>query len=416
MSAPRNTLAVLIAAVGVAACGAEEAPNDPAIEDHPAWRRTRVLLAEHGSPRLATYDVEFEELLPELALSAPPSSLQATESGHFVLASSEGQASLVYAGVSIVDHSQGASDSDAPHIHIYKFPPELLTYPLQGSGSAAAMSAGTHTSVFFGGAAGEEASSSSFEQSWPTDEPVLPATKNPAGLSHQGFSFPLGKWLVTSTLAQGQESSLAAVPLAGGATQSIDGCAKPEVARVIDDTALVGCEAALLHLQASSDDMPAQTTWPKPAASLRLLSGHVDRVDWFALDANGSAYRLTETEFTALDLDADACDLQLEPGYGAVVVALMADGTLRRLASDTGTELDRVRVADAFDCNAAERPRLAMAPARAYVALPASSELLVVDAASLRVRERIAVPLRPSLIAIAGVDLKTRNLGDLSVL
>ncbi len=415
MSAATNTLVLLIAAASLTACGAEEAPNEPAAEDHPAWRRTRVVMAELGSPHLATYDVEFEELLPELTLPAPPSSLHATESGHFVLASSEGHASLVYAGVSIVDHAQGATDSKVPHIHIYKFPPELLTYPLAGSGSAAAMSSGTRTSVFFSGAATEEASSTTFDQSWPTDEPVQSPSTVSTGLAHAGFSFPLGKALVTSSLSQGQPTILAAAPLLGDAPEALAGCSKPEVASVIDDTALVSCEATLVLLQATPNDgMPAQTSWPKPAASLRLLAGHVDRVDWFALDADGSAYRLTETAFTALDLGAAACDLQLEPGYGAFVVALMADGTLRRLESDTGSELDRVGVVDAFDCNAPERPRLAMTPTRAYVTLPDSSELLVLDAPSLRVRERIAVPSRPSLIAIAGVDLKTRNLGDLS--
>ena len=54
------------------------------------------------------------------------------DAGEHVLVPHEGGAEVIYTGVSLLDHSEGASDADAAHIHVYKFPPRVVPFPLDG--------------------------------------------------------------------------------------------------------------------------------------------------------------------------------------------------------------------------------------------------------------------------------------------
>jgi hypothetical protein len=401
--------------VGLSACGTAEPLPPPEPEDppmHPAWRRARVLVTDAEAPTLHVYDVEFESLVDPVTLPERAEALVIGDGGEHLLVRGATSVSPLYAGVSILDHSEGATDSDTPHVHVYKYPPTLVDVDLSGSGAPV-------VGAPVVGALGHE-----LAVGYPTPEGLsLRRFEDRALLDPETFvaeaalftemqtvpsaiaPIPGGFAIVESgavTLTNELEPVAACVdgfgPLASAGPRLVFGCA--------DGVVSVSSTDSTVTLAGASGRRPT-------SAAL-----HVDRAEVVIADGSSTLVRFdsaTAEPLEALEIAADACDVLFEPGHGEELLTLSADGALRTLDAETGAELAIAELTSPFECAADVRPRLAAIPARAYVLLPETRELveLWIDA-DLRELTRTTLPGSPRLLRTAGFDLETRNLGDLS--
>lgn len=403
-----------IAALGLAASGllvsCEDSaplpppePEDPPM--HPAWRRARVLISDAETPMLHVYDVEFEAMVDPVTLPEVAAELVMADGGEYLVARGASSVTPVYVGVSILDHSEGSSDSEIPHIHVYKYPPTVVPVEL---------ASGVNPVV---GALGHELAVAS------TDEAATTVVR----FEDRALVDP--ETFVPSSAVYPDMAPASLIPVPGGVVIAEAGAVSARLGDLAGPS--VPCPSAFGALAATgeravfgcSDGVVVVSTEGASPTLLHLASErpvavalHVDRDDLVVADGTTRLARLDGGgALPAFEASAGVCDLLFEPGHGDVLLALAADGALYTLDSATGDELAVAQVGEPFACDDAVRPRLAAIPARAYVLLPEQRELveLWVDAA-LRELTRTSLPGAPRTLRTAGFDLETRNLGDLS--
>ncbi|EYF01667.1 hypothetical protein [Chondromyces apiculatus] len=415
-------LSLLLCASGAAACdgGDDGDPAAPTPPIHPAWRRTRLVVADADAPQIEVIDIEFGESVGTLPLAVPALDLVVSGSGEHVLATHLGGADVIYPGISLLDHSEGATDSDAAHIHVYKFPPRLLDYALTGTGVPRAMAYAHRFSVLFPGELNVRSplALSFDEQALLAEPPTPPEAWEIPMTARIDTAIPLGDDLLVAgdTGLMARSGDDAYVELARD-------CPTPPVARAGGSVA-VACSEELVRVEPPASHETTRTFFHEAGAPRPLaLTGHVARALVLAYaggtsvdrhDFTGDPLSSPHTR-SALTLPAEACDLALDPAHGETLTVLSPDGVVRLLDADDGALLAEQAVVAPFSCADAVRPRLAQAPARAYVSDPARREIhaLSLDGAL----DPVGIwPLQvvPSSLAVAGIDEATRNLGDLS--
>ena len=417
MSARTSLIGLATLAMAVS-CGSEPLPP-PAAEDppmHPAWRRARVLITDADEPVVHVYDVEFEAMVEPVALPEPARQLVLADGGEYLLAQGPNSVTPIYVGVSILDHSEGASDSKVPHLHVYKYPPTVVGVDLSGEGSSGGTPAVGAPLV---GALGHELAIAA------TDGAVTTVVR------FEDRSLLDPETFVPSSTAYFDMAPASLVPVPGGVViaeanaisariDGVDGSAVttpcPEAFGALASTggrAVFGCSDGVVLVSA---DGAAPSLEHYASTRPEAVALHVDRDEVVVADGSTGLVRFDSTgPLPAFDAPAAICDLLYEPGHGEVLLALSSDGALYTLDSVSGEELAVAPLAAPFACDDERRPRLSAIPARAYVLLPAARELveLWVDA-DLRELTRTALPGSPRTLRTAGFDLETRNLGDLS--
>ncbi|AKT39436.1 hypothetical protein [Chondromyces crocatus] len=416
----RSGIALLLS---LGACGGNDDDGDRSIrpEMHPSWRRARVVIADADAPRLSLIDVELSELVGEVPLARPASALTVSSSGEHVLVAHGGSAEVVYAGVALLDHSEGATDADAPHIHVYKFPPKRIDYPLDGVGQPRITAHEDRFGLLFPGDDTEPAragSALSFAEATLYEEPPSPPERLTLPSPYAGVAFPLsGRVLIA-----GPEGVTAHTPQ-GAATTLADTCGASPALAWAAGHAVLACDTALLVIQRSGSDLTTTAIpYADGAARPATLQGHPDRPIVLAHHGEAALTRYDLADLTGaaplptrLSLPAEPCDFGLEPGYGKTVTVLAQDGTIYQLDADDGSTLAQRDLLAPFACTDLVRPRLAQTPARAYVSDPRQREVheLWLDHALERLNQW-PVQGTPSLLVVAGIDEETRNLGDLT--
>lgn len=389
--------------------GAGGSPGDePA--PHPSWRRARLVVADASSRELELIDVEFGESVARLELDAVPTELVVTHSGEHVLAATAEGARLIYAGVAVLDHSEGASDSAEPHLHVYKYPPSLLElgFDLASPRVASAARASAVSS-------GDEAQALLFEDASLFDD-APPSPVRLEGLrAGAGPVLPIEGGFLVETAAG--VAHLVRAEASSSTPEHLADCADVGARASVAARAAFACDQALLFVDASSGASPATVSvgLPAPLDERASIALHVDRSDVLVATPEGAwIVAANGTTPLALALPSRACDLGFEPAHAESVTALAADGVLYQLDASTGALLHQAAVVEPFDCESPLRPRLAQAPQRAYVSVPSGARIL-----ELRLDDGLsALPgfdtaVVPALIVVAGIDVDDRNLGEL---
>jgi hypothetical protein len=374
---------------------------------HPAWRRARILITDADAPTLQVYDVEFDSLVEPVALPEPAEELVMADGGEYLLVRGASSVTPVYAGVSILDHSEGASDSETPHIHVYKYPPTIVDVDLSGLGSPVVGALGHEFAVAY--SSGGDVSVRRFEDHTLVD---------PETFALQEVVIPDR---TITAVAPAPDGEIAIVDPTGLVLYRDGFNGGALVPGIFGPLAHVGGRAAFGYPEGVVVLERLETGTGVGARPTRRPFGvglHVDRDE--VIIAGDAAMlerfgRSLPNDLPSFPVAAEVCDVLFEPGYGEELVTLSVDGVLRTLDADTGEELASRELAGPFRCDDDVRPRLAAIPARAYVLLPEARELveLWIDA-DLRELTRTALPGSPRHLRAAGFDLETRNLGDLS--
>jgi hypothetical protein len=381
---------------------------------HPSWRRARVAVMEHAGSKVEILDVEFGESVGVVELPGELVALSIADSGEHILASTETGASIIYVGVAIVDHSEGSSDSDAAHIHVYKFDPDLVDLVIEGGAAPSVWGqAGSFAATFPGsaspGVAWAFAESALFEDTLPTPTRVdgLSPAPGPAVPSGPGLLVDVPGGITWADLRGG--ASAVGAPLVE--------CSKVGARTGLGSLALVECDGALVSFE-SAGEAPVVKRLDPPfeLGGDATLSMHPEGKTLLVSDSTGAwVWELGSSTVIALDLPALPCDVAYEPGYARTITALGADGVLYQLDAEGGQVLHRRVVSAPFECGASPRPSLTQVPSRAYVALPTErrvDEFWLDD--GLAPLGSYATSVVPSKVLAVGIDRATRNLGDLS--
>jgi hypothetical protein len=397
------TLLVLLGTMGLAGCG-KGTPADPAPR-HTSFRRVRVLVSDATAGRLWVIDAEDEEVIATFDLPAPVT-LDVTHTGaHGLLRGPDGLRFLD-AGVTIVDHDD--------HIHIYKAQPRLRPLALDRGPVVGVASGQGRIAAAFGGPAPsavllDEAALAAPDA--PMLRPIPPPTAPLPPL-------PLGPHIVRVGVP-GDPERVVAAPAAGeGAEIELGRCPGVRDARNDDRRVALVCEDGLLLITTDAGaPRAARLAYPAGlAAGPRLARLHARQaavlVDagprGFLVLGDGEAARpLTPTPA----LTADVCDFDLDTGEDAALVALGADGRVHHIRLANGATRSTGPLTAPFACANATRPRLAVAPERAYVSDPEGGRVHDVDLVTMT-RAR-AYPLaggRPGPLVVLGVDPKNAHV------
>jgi hypothetical protein len=354
---------------------------------------------------LQVYDVEFGSLVEPVALAEPAVDLRVADGGEYLLARGDSTVQPVYVGVSFLDHSEGSEDSETPHIHVYKFPPAVVDAELGVEGRPLVGALGRE--LAFASITDVGATLARFEDRALLDpESFMPSIASYAGAQPAALLPVPGGFVVA-------DGTIVALVPAEKDVAEVDCAAGFGPIAAMGERALVGCEEGAVLVSVNAQG-PTIERIPAPRPTGAAL--HVDRAE--IVLAHGAPTLLRFASGSALpsfETAAAVCDVLFEPGYGESLATLSEDGRLRVLDAETGEELSAVVAARPFRCADVVRPALAAIPSRAYVLDPVTRELVEfwIDA-GLRELARVEVPGTPRKILATGLDLETRNLGDLS--
>jgi hypothetical protein len=398
-------------AAALVSCGDDSAsssePEPPPM--HPAWRRTRLLLTDHDASRVEVVDVEYRSSVGIVDLPDTAASLALSGSGQHALVPQDGAAALLYAGIAILDHSAGAADSAEPHIHVYKFDPTLVDYPLLGPGRPFVSAVGGTFAVTFPNAKDTEPSALLFqEQSLQDDPPPDPmATEGLGALAGPVQPFHEG-------LLVHRPEAIVYLDDAPAETAVLD-CSDVTAYHVRAERAVFAC-AGSVHAFAPADIPNGKAALVTSGlGAVRRVEVHPDLEKTLVL-SEGGVFLAADGNAQELKLPAGvaACEATLEPGYARSVVVLGSDGQVYHLDVATGDLLAQRSVVAAFDCGASLTPHLAVAPSRTYVTDPEARSVVELWLDNeLEELATLGLAVRPAGVSIAGVDFATRNLGDL---
>lgn len=412
-------LSVALLAVALGGCGGESAPTENFFGDrHTSWRRARVVVADADMGRLSVFDVEDDEVIAMLDIPAPVR-VSATHTGNHALLQGPRGLAFLAAGVAIVDH--------VDHIHIYKAQPRLRNHVLDGAAPPGLVSSHDGWVVaYFAGA------SSGFGKAIALKEDDLMASGAPLPRNWEGHAggalvaaFPFAGALLGVRQNSSGAGELVVVERDGEEPRSLLACSDPGDPVVAGARAAVPCREGVVVVVVEAEGAGTATSsryratlvrYPG-AVRARVLRAHPGS-DVLVGDQGPRAFLRIDGSFAALsarelraDLPSDTCEFDLEPKDAGRVVTLSADGKVRSFTLE-GADLRTSKAGiPGFSCDgAAVRPRMALAPERAYVTDPGRAALLDFDLRTVALARQHSIGGRPASIAVVGVDLRNANV------
>jgi hypothetical protein len=395
-----------------AACGSE-APRDDAAPAprvvHPSERRARLAVADAAAPRVSVVDLEDRAVIAELDVDARATFAETERREHALLLHREPPGvQALWGGVSVLAHVE---DYDSPHVHIYKFDPEVV--PVGGADwgePTAAWSRNGVTALL--SATSRGASAHWFFESGLEPGAAVELTALEVPLAELTGVVALGDgWLSSGVDERGTGVFLQLD--ADGATLDEGSCEAPSGLFAAPSFTALSCGRELVRLgPVSMDAPPTIERFPiSESAPPLVVTGYADLETLLIRDANGAAWALDSDGLKALALPANTCELALEPARGEAAVALGSDGVLRRVSLRSGEVEESLRVTEAFACASSVRPRLALAPERAFVSEPSTGLVHDVLVTPLAVVRSYPVAGEPMHLSVLGLDPRTRDLG-----
>lgn len=380
----------------LAACGA--GPDDGPSQRHFSWRRVRVLVGDAETGRLSLFDAEDEEVTHRFEGGAP-GALHASFTGDHALLVLPSGARLLSSGVSIWEHID--------HVHVYKDTPRLRPEPVT---DAATPVTGVHANDHYlllthpGGTDFERATLVHEARAGapaPRELHRLPLPLPSGLLSLQRR--PAAATLLPWPMADGDTAPASPWPVdEPGRPVELPGCMELRQAAGAGPRVALACAEGFLSLDVST----ARTSFAAEprARGARALLVHPNVAGWFARLEDDSLVHVDGASARPVRLPDGLCDLALDPGTGQTLIGLTRRGDVVALAPD-GRHTAAVSAAvPAFDCAAPLRPRLGVAPERAYLTDPSAATLVDVDLRARRVAGRYPIGGRPGGIVVLGLD------------
>lgn len=378
----------------LAGCGGDTStpPTDPPgdSERHGAWRRVRLAIPVEGSDRLSIYDVGREEMVSTLTVPGA-STLRVTRNGRYAFAWAEGQLRVLRAGVTFFAHQD--------HYDLVKSAPRLLDFNAPVARLDDVVSAGGWLTARSPAAAETPASVWALrEDSLINPQPERLVLAEDA--VDPGRAFALGDGFVRVTA----EGEIVPVSRQGETGAALGRCTGLGAVAVYAERAALACDEGLLALTASAESVPVVATLGALAGIAAIHLHPANESLLLELDDGRSLLVQRDGSQRELRLPGGRCDVQLEPATGDSVMVLDSAGGLSRTMLADGATGEPLNVVAAFDCAAASRPRLGLAPERAYVSDPRTERVHDVDTRRMREGEPIAVDGSPSAVHVLGID------------
>ena len=198
----------------------------------------------------------------------------------------------------------------------------------------------------------------------------------------------------------------------GELLESIKGCPGLHGEATLGDTAAFGCEDGVLLIRVEDGEISSsKVTNPAGAAEgahVSTVKAHDDAAVFIGNFGDALAWIDPESE-TLNVIDLPTTPLRFEFDHeGAHVVALTADGTLHVLEADSGEAHGHVPVMDAVDISGGygtyDTPSLAIADGKAYVGLPATSQIAEVHLDEVIVERELDFDGKPSSLAVLALE------------
>jgi hypothetical protein len=376
---------------------------------HASERRIRLAVADAARPSVSLVDLEDREVIAELDVLAPSRFADTERRGHALLLQADPPGvQALWGGVSVLDHS---GDSATPHVHVYKFEPEVVSVAGAELGPAQAAWSRDGVVALLSGA------SRAARVDWFLESGLEP----PGELALSALDAPLPEPTGVAALGEGwfvsganEHGAGVFMRLAADGTPLEEGsCDVPSGLFAGSMFTVVSCGREVVRLEQTALDLPLSVErWSIAESEPPLVvTGYSSLGTILVRDASGAAWAHDRVGLRALALPTPTCDLALEPARGEAAVALGADGLLRRVSLSSGEVEAALRVTEAFACDSAVRPQLAVAPERAFVSVPAAGLVHDVLLAPLAKARSYAVQGQPMHLSVLGLDPRTRNLG-----
>ena len=392
-----------------AACGAPTPSDELPRAVHPSERRIRLAVADAARPSVALVDLEDRAVLAPVDVGAPSKLAETERREHALLLQTEPpRVQALWGGVSALEHSEGTA---TPHVHVYKFEPELVA--IAGAELERPEAAWARDGVV----ALLSATSRGARADWFLESGLEPSGDR--GL--RSLEVPLreptgvlalaGGWLVSGADERG--SGVLMRLDADGAPVEQAPCEAPFGLLAASAFAALSCVQELVRIRQVAPEAPWSVERSTIAESIPplVVTGYAALDTLLVRDARGAAWAHDAAGLRALALPAGSCELALEPARGDVAVALGSDGVLRRVSLSSGAVEASLRVTPAFACDSPIRPQLVLAPERAFVSDPAAGLVHDVSLAPLEELRSYVVTGQPMYLAVLGLDPRTRNLG-----
>lgn len=380
------------------------------VELHPSARRIRLLVSDSTEASVSVLDLEDEEWVARMALAEPAALVLTEQREHALLVQPEaGRVQLLWAGVSAVDHSEGF---DSPHVHVYKFEPELLSFSLDAPSPRHVVARHGVVSLLYGDL--ERAELQWFDEA-ALSAPVPPAVRSfplPAPAGAARLALPERQAFVTASAGDPAGPGVMLVE-AERVVTFLAPCSEPAALAIIRGYTMFGCAGALVSVGSDSEDEPLRSEQLELPNNERARWLSADEA-WPVLIVGAESGRLfayeRELGWRELNGSGTSCVAAVEPAEGAVVLSLDSSGRLQRISLRTGKVEAELTLTATFECDAPLRPQLALGPQRAFVTDPAEGVVHDVLVSPLRRWRTHAGAGRASAIGVLGVGPATRNL------
>lgn len=381
-------------------CKDGAAPVDDYRARHPAWRRARLVVTDLTAPFASIIDIEDEDVTGTVTLPAVALTLDATDTGdHGLVFTTLGLAAIT-SGVAVWHHID--------HLHIYKFPAKVEPQVLGGSAPRFVAANDKSIAVTWMNGTGQSVKESAL---------LLAAQARPAAESWNDVQLvvPLaGGHVVVGKDALTAETVLRFFRPQSNTNVALGMCPAPRTFAVTLTQVAVACPdgIALVTVENESAD-PTFLLLPTMGPPISWLGLHATQPWVFASQGPRHVTLLAKVPSVvsqSIDSDVDVCSWSIDPGSGADLVALGADGMLRVFDTAQSKERGRLRIAGKHACSDTARPRLALAPERAYVTDGKNGQVVDVDLRVPRIFQRFSVSGVPSLISVLALDVRNINV------
>ncbi len=414
----RFRLLALAAVLALAACGGGgDDDRDHDHDDYAIDTAGRLAIAENGTPTLRLHDLDSGQIASSVTLANAPSAVYASPGGRYALALQRPQdtTQIVDGGIWQEDHGD--------HDHDYKQAPRLLTMRVDGPQPTHYDDRAGQAALFMDGraAAAQNASTLLLTDASIGAGNVL-ATLSLTAAMH-GFAEPNGDHLVVSALVTGATSptQVEVYRRQGSAysfVQRLDAvCPGMHGSFTQGTTTVAGCSdgAMLVRPAAGGNFAASRVTAP---TGISTIAGHPDLARFVGIGNSGTP---STTRFYDIDPATNTVTpiaitgwaegrLRRAHGFdraGRTLFVLDDQGTLYALQHGTAGWTTRATLSAAVPAMPAAAPFPAFAANGArdevYLTDPSGQQLLVVDAAQLQVKQRVALGFTPSTLAWLGI-------------
>jgi len=403
-------LVAALAACWGCSSGKASLEAEAGVELHPSARRIRLLVSDSTEASVSVLDLEDEEWVARMALAEPAALVLTEQREHALLVQPEaGRVQLLWSGVSALDHSEGF---DSPHVHVYKFEPELLSFSLEAPSPRHVVARHGVVSLLYGDL--ERAELQWFDEA-ALSAPLPPAVRSfplPAAAGAAQLAVPERQAFVTASAGDPSGPGVMLVDAEGVATL-LAPCSEPAALANIRGYTIFACGGALVSVGSDSEDEPLRSEQLELPGNERARWLSADEA-WPVLLVGAESGRLfayeRELGWRELKGGGTSCFAAVEPAEGAVALSLDNSGTLQRISLRTGRVEASLAVTAAFECDAPVRPQLSLAPQRAFVTEPARGVIHDVVIPPLRQWRTYSGAGNASAIVVLGVGSATRNL------